>query len=540
VAGIGVLTSVYAAANHDLTGWHLLVAILFGGASLALIVEAFYRSQAHISWLRVALIGALCAVVSLTFVALPTGHHATAAGNPTRSAGSISVPTTASGGLEFSMRQVPRELFHLAFYKPIPLPRPKEDSSQLRRRGGVEVGEDNFRMILADRGTEPISVLSVRLEVLGSAPRPEGTMAYEFSQGAEGVGHLTATIARARRGAIAHLYESSRAPSDPAQRKTTPPYFETTYILLRPGEAYPGSLTVRAEPHRLIHFRFVAEGRSAGHRFVRRSPVYALVGGTGLPSEERYDRTYVDGQFPGICTATPESPWYDTRFAYGTGAMRCPEGAEAPEEIPMRDPAAYPSGRFRLDLGIELAAQSAEVDGVALGGPPAADPQSPVALPLLRALGAWSTCVDHWPVPGFWTAAWERWGLFLIFSGEGSQACTPQSRSPVRQIELSEAGQVIHTDLGAIAIGTRPAKIPPAIREDATVEVRSDESVFLLKGVSVCDPQRLVDRPQILSEHAGGILALHIRKPRFMTLAGREVSSSEIDKAVSTLPEEEC
>ncbi|HWI95265.1 MAG TPA: hypothetical protein VNS60_04270 [Solirubrobacterales bacterium] len=540
VTGVGVLTSVFLAANRNLTGFHFLAAILFAAAAVLLMVEAFNRAQAGVGWISVGGIGVLLAAASLTFVALPAKHHSGAARGPIQPADGSSAPVSG-GGLALSLRPIEPEFFHLAFYKQIPLPKPNEGWSQLRRRGGIDAGDTNFRMILANRSTEPISVLSVRVEVLGSKPRPHGTFTYRFSQGEEGLGKLTAAIDQVHPHAIARVYKSSAAVLDPVERKKIIPYFQTTYILLRPGEVYPAALSIHAESGRLVRFRLIAEGHSAGHTFVRRSPIHSLIGRSGAPSDERYARTYAVGQFPGLCTTTPESPWYDARYLYSNSGKPCPSGANAPEEVSLKEPAKYPPGRFRLDLGLQPGAQKATVDDVTVGRPPAAQPVASVALPLIRALGAWSLCVDRWPVPGYWTASWERWGLSMVFAGEGSADCMPQSASRVREIELWGPKQTIHTDDGLVTVGTEPARIPAAIRADATVEGNPNESAVLLRGVSSCDPGRLVDRAQITPGFsAGGILALHIKRRQWTNRRGREVRSSEIDRAVTTLPEREC
>lgn len=541
-AGIGALTSVFLATNRDLTGWHFLAAILLAAAALLLTVEAFNRAQAGVGWISVGGAGALLAAASLTFVALPAHHPPAVASTPSRPTARSTVSVRGDGGLEFSLRPMQAEFLHLAFYKQISLPAPNEGWSQLRRHGGVDVGNTNFRMILANRSTEPISVLSVRVEVLGSKPRPHGTFAYHPSQGEEGSGQLIAVIDQAHPNAIARVYKSSAAALDRTKRKRISPYFQTTYILLRPGEVYPAALSVRAESDRLVRFRLIAEGRSAGQSFVRRSPIYNLVERSGAPNDERYARTYAVGQYPGLCTTTPQSPWYDARYLYSNpGGRPCPSGADAPEEVSLKDAAKYPPGRFRLDLGLQPNAQKATIDGVTVGRPPAARPAASVALPLIRALGAWSLCVERWPVPGYWTASWERWGLDLVFAGEASTNCTPQSASRVREIELWGRRQMIHTDDGLVIAGAEPAKVPAAIKANATVETNGYESEVLLRGVSSCDPGRLVDRAQIMpGRPGGGILALHIKRWRWTSPRGREVKSSEIDRAVTTLPGREC
>ncbi len=540
VTGAGALTSVFLATNRNLTGWHFLAALLLAVAALLLMVEAFKRAEAKVAWIKVGALGVLLAVASLMFVVIPTDHQATADGQP--QTGDGPAPVSDEGSLEFSLRPVEPELMHLAFYKQIPLPKPDEGWSELRRRGGVDVGNTNFRMILANRGTEPISVLNVKVEVLGSKPRPRGTLAYTFSQGDEGIGRLTAVIDQVRPKTIAPVYESSVAALERDERKKLTPYFQTTYILLRPGEVYPVAFSIHAESDRLVHFRLIAEGRSAGQNFVRRSPVYSIVGKSGVPSDERYVRTYALEHFPGQCSITPDSPWYDTRYLYSNPAGQpCPSGADSPEEIPLKDPGEYPSGEFGLDLDLRPDAQKVAVGGVTVGRPPAAQPVASVTTPLLQALGAWSLCVDRWPTPGYWTASWERWGLNVVFAGEASTDCTPRSPSSVHEVELWGREQTIDTDDGAVTVGVEPAKVPAAIKASATIEANPAESEVLVRGVSSCDPGRPTDRAQIVpGRPAGGILALHVKRLRWFDPRGQETTSTEIDRAVTTLPGNEC
>lgn len=272
VSGIGVLTSVFLAANRNLTGWHYLAAIVLAAVALLLLVEAYNRAQAKVSWIAIGAIGGVATCASLVFVVIPANHHSAATGEQVRASGPSSVSVTGNDGLKFSSRLIPRELPKLAFYDQISLPKANEGWSQLRRRGGIDVGSADLRLLLEDRSPEPISVLSVRVEVLESRPRPRGTLAYEFSQGGEGIEQLAAVIHQVHPGTIARVYPRSAAMLDPSKREKSTPYFKTAYILLRPGEVDPVSLTVIAETSRLVRFRLIAEGRSAGHTFVRRSP----------------------------------------------------------------------------------------------------------------------------------------------------------------------------------------------------------------------------------------------------------------------------
>lgn len=116
VAGLGLLTPIYLATNTD----------------------------------RVA-----AGLASLLIALMPISDGNAEAGN---------------GGLRFSVRPSAPDLLHVAFRKQIPQPSAREGWGELRRRGGIDVGDSRFHLTLANESSEPISVLNVHAEVLGSKP----------------------------------------------------------------------------------------------------------------------------------------------------------------------------------------------------------------------------------------------------------------------------------------------------------------------------------------------------------------------------------
>lgn len=149
--------------------------------------------------------------------------------------------------------------------------------------------------------------------------------------------------------------------------------------------------------------------------------------------------------------------------------------------------------------------------------------------------------MDRWPVPGYWTASWDDWGLNLVFSGDATGDCTPKSKAPVREIELQGDRQEVHTEDGVVEIGAGPKTIPAAIRQMAEVDGPPSEREMLVRGTATCDPHRFVAREQVMPGRlGGGILSLDVTRQRWDEPDGREAHASEVVRAATTLPGEEC
>jgi hypothetical protein len=514
VAGLGILIPIYLATNTELSGLRFLGAILLASIALVLLVESAHRVRSKKHWRTVGGIGVVAGLASLLIALMPVSD-----GNA----------ETGDGGFRFSVRPSAPGLFHVAFQKQIPQPSAREGWAELRRRGGIDVGDSRFHLVLANESSAPISVLNVRAEVLGSKPKPHGTDTWESSQGDEKVGQLTALLLNDDRGSIGRVYDSSAQMVEPGDSATASPYFQSKYILLKPGEVYPAMLTVIADVPRTITFRMIAEGESAQRRFVVKTPVYRIVGRFDDPYQRRFTRYYAKWYLSTDCTPTPDNPWVDARYTAHSKA--CPHGLGRAYEVPLRDPSRYPSGKFELSLGLTPGKQSATISGVVVGSMPAASPSPGVVRPLLQALGAWSSCARYSPSTSYWMARWVRWNLDLTFESQNETDCTPASSAPLRQIELDESRASIHTDLGQIELGAPAAWLPQPIAEILVVGNRSaTEWELVAPGVSPCSPTKLVPtRTQLDGSSPGGILALSDSQ-----------SPNELTGLTTTLPTGDC
>jgi hypothetical protein len=514
VAALGVLTPIYLGTNADLSGVRFLLSIVLATFAVLLIVEGVNRARAAAGWRPTVAIGIIAAILSMAVVLAPFSK-----GNAVQ----------GDGGLRLTMRPTAPELFRLAFREPIGWPSGREGWPQLHRRGGIDVDNSHFQLILANEGPIPISVLSIRVEVLGSEPLPHGTLAWRYSQGDEGVGKLAALIPNGRRGSIARVYESSERAFDAETLATETPYFQSRYILLNPGEVYPATLTVKAETPRAIRYKVIVEGESANRRFVLHSPVYRLVGSFEDSYQTQFARYYSKGHDPHACTPTPNNPWVDARNTDRFSA--CPNGLGSMYEVQPPSSSKFPPGELRLNLNVTSGRQSASIDGVVVGAAPTAVARADVVRPLLSSLGAWDRCTEYLPSTGYWTARWERLGLRLTFISEGRDDCTAASPARVREIEIAEKSVRVATDLGPIETEAPAEDVPGALQRLLTVEETTEyDRVLVAPGGSVCNPAKPdLSRFQVAESLPGGILALN-----------EPLSSGTISGLTVTLPPTEC
>jgi hypothetical protein len=444
-AGAGIIIGLYPATNKELAGPRLLLATFLGAAGVFMLVEAVERIRKHDSWKLACAAGAGLAIVSLVIVLLPASDDEASA---------------ADGRLRLSMTQLEPEFFTVALEKEIGQPAADEGWKELRRRGGIDVGDSRFRLILANEGSTPISVLSVHPEVVDAGPAPSGTLAWHPPQGEEPVGKMTVLIDSDRTGSSEQVFKGFVSPDRP---DLATPYFPDTYIRLRPGEAYPLNLTVLATPQRSIRYRLVAEGQSAGQRFVAESRTHTIVGGDSDPYQSRFARYYRLGFYPTECTPTPDNPWVNA--SYTARSKACPNGLGGSYPVQPPSAAEYPPGELELSLGLTPGRQSVELSGVRVGQPPAATPVGVVVPGLLRALGTWDSCMVHSPGHDYWIASWDRWQLDLTFAVSGAGDCTPGSLSSLRRIRANQRGMPIETDRGRIVLGTPASSLPDRVQE---------------------------------------------------------------------------
>lgn len=495
VGGLGLLIPFYTTANEDLAGARFISAIVLAAGAILLVLEGVQRIRADERGKLLCGLGAGLGLASLLLALLPANS---AAGN--------------GGGLRLDLRPTAPDLFTLAFEDELPLPQADEGWGELHRRGGIDVGRSHFRMILANEGPRPVSILSIQAEVLGSQPTPDGTIAHQYSQGDEGIDRFLAFLPNDRKGSVADIYAPGRGTVDRSKLNSKTPFFASTYVLLRPGEVYPAALTIEADTQRTITYRLVAEGESADQRFVVRSRPYRLVGDFEDPYQEQFGRYYTLGHDPSTCTENPQNPWIDARVT--RRSLACPYGAGQPYSKRPPSESEYPPGSFQVDLRLARGKQSATISGVEVGGPPAATPVPNVVKPLLRSLGTWTACSVLSPSDGYWTAKWEDWGLELTFPSDGGTTdCTPASPAPVQEIEVRNPEQKVDTEVGSVTIGA--TSVPKAISHLAEPgEGLEDASAFFVPGSSPCDPSQTdLYRFEIGGELSSGILAWEILDP---------------------------
>ncbi|HET8815002.1 MAG TPA: hypothetical protein VFM51_08620 [Solirubrobacterales bacterium] len=464
--GAGIIIALYPATNKDLAGLRLLLAIALGAAGVFLLVEGVNRIRESESWKLACVTGAGLAIVSLVIAVLPASDHKA---------------TVPSGGLRISMTPVEPEFFTVAFQEEIGQPAADEGWRELHRRGGIDIGDSRFRLILANKGSRPISVLRVHPVVLDSGPPPGGTLAWHPPQGEEAVGKMTALIASDRTGSTGQVFKGVVNPNRP---DLSTPYFQSTYIALSPGEVYPLDLTVLATSQRSIRYQLVAEGKSADRRFVAKSPAYTIVGGDEDPYQTRFARYYRLGVFANECTPTPNSPWVNG--SYTARSKACPDGLGT--SYPVQPPSAtdYPPGELELSLGLTPGGQSVEISGVRIGEAPAATPLNGVVPGLLRALGTWDSCMVRAPGDGYWSARWDRWYLELTFAASGAGDCTPTSRSSLHRISIFESGIPIETDRGRFLLGSGVTSLPSAVQEILGAVNGGPERLLYVRGTEAC------------------------------------------------------
>jgi hypothetical protein len=512
--GLGLLISIYVAANRDLTGLRFVAAIALAAGAIVLLVEGVQRIRSGKGGRWFCGFGAVLALASAGLAFAP------AEGDSADSA-------TGGGGLRLDLRPNPPDIFHLGFERKIALPRPEEGWAELRRRGGIDIGDSRFRMILANEGPRPISVLSVKAEVLSSKPMPHGTAAHVYTQGDEGIDSFLALLPDGEEGSSAPVYASGDRVLSREELDAKTPFFESRYVLLRPGEVYPADLTIQADTPRTIEYRLVAEGESADKRFVVRSRPFRLVGDFEDPYQKRFARYYTLGYDPSTCTDTPDNPWIDSRFR--RRSLACPYGSGHPYPEQPPSEAEYPPGDLQLSLRLGRGRQSATISGVEVGAAPAAVPIPGVVEPLLRSLGAWTACYVFSPSPDYWTARWEGWELELTFESDGGTTdCTPRSRARLQEIRLHKAPGRADTELGPVVLGS--PQVPAAIRRLSEPGESEYEPEYLVPGSSPCDPSRPdFNRYEPAEDRPSGIL-----------LWEEDPTSGAVSGITATLPEDSC
>ncbi len=303
-----MLTAILAAANEDLHGLGLIALVALGTIAGLLVVEAGHRKGS--TRFVLAAVG-----VCLGVLALGVGVAASpsSSDSPAPDAGTDSTSGSAAAGadeqpLRTTFRVTEPDVFHVAFADEIGLPAEESGWSELIDQGGVDVHGNGFKMTLANRSENPLTITDIHAEVVQAKPAPTGSLAYAFTQGDSALGEFAARFLSKQAGSSAPLYAVDGGMpgwhAEPPQK----PFFEDNYISLEPGEIYEGTVTVEADIPALIQYRFVISGSTPDGAFAVRD-----AGG---------------GQFSGLMDIDDRNPAYERYYVAGylehTQSSMCP------------------------------------------------------------------------------------------------------------------------------------------------------------------------------------------------------------------------
>jgi hypothetical protein len=166
--------------------------------------------------------------------------------------------------LRVDVQSKPLPFFDVAFGHNIGMPAPNEGWASLRARGGVDNVNSLFELTLANRSATPLTVTNIEAVVLKSRPAPIAWDGFQFSQGSNGLAQFSAwlTSATPRTGVPVSQSGSGGA------KLNGPPYFETHYISLRPGEIYQAAISITSTVEgRELEYDFVISGNTAASPF---------------------------------------------------------------------------------------------------------------------------------------------------------------------------------------------------------------------------------------------------------------------------------
>jgi hypothetical protein len=223
-------------------------------------------------------------------------------------------------------------IFYVAFEHDPGLPPENAGWQDLIRRGGVDVYSSLFKVTLANRSDEPLTIRDIHVKLVGSVPPPTGAYAYAFTQGGGSLGQFAVRMNRTKPGAVLKLYKV--VDDEPGWARDPPdkPFFDGNYISLQPGEIYEATILVRAEApnQRMVSYRFVVAGSTPRRSFaIREHRVFRLSGlldGRDTGGNSRYEHYYVSGYLgyvAGSCPSVHVRQWFEEATT-GLPTTSCP------------------------------------------------------------------------------------------------------------------------------------------------------------------------------------------------------------------------
>jgi hypothetical protein len=166
--------------------------------------------------------------------------------------------------LRVAVQPEPLHFFDIAFDRDIGTPAPNEVWTSLHERGGIDDVASRIEVTLANRSATPLTVTNVEAVVLKSWPAPSAWDGSEASQGGEGLEQFSAWLTSATPRTGIPVSQSNGG----GAKLNGPPYFETHYISLRPGEVYQATISiVSTVTGRELEYGFVIDGNTAASSF---------------------------------------------------------------------------------------------------------------------------------------------------------------------------------------------------------------------------------------------------------------------------------
>jgi hypothetical protein len=183
--------------------------------------------------------------------------------------------------LRVEVQAKPLQFFDIAFDHDIGVPAANEGWASLHARGGVDNVKSFFELTLANRSTTPLTVTNIEAVVRKSRPAPIAWDGSQASQGGSGLEQFSAWLTSATPGTGVPVSQSGSG----GTKLNGPPYFETNYISLRPGEIYQAAISIVSTVEgRELEYDFAISGNTAASPFtvttspsllITRQPDYA-------------------------------------------------------------------------------------------------------------------------------------------------------------------------------------------------------------------------------------------------------------------------
>ncbi len=250
----------------------------------AKLTDLWEKVSQHPLWAAV-----LAALIAAAIIAHAGGLFTPAAQTTPPSIAAVRHPPVTKSPLRVAFTPVAPPLFATAFARTIGVPSSSEGWEALHHRGGIDVGESDFRLTLANRSAAPLTITNLEAIVRSATPAPVATLAAMFTQGAAQIEEFSAELANATVGAHSPLHRerSDEGSMDP---NTSPRFFTNHIIALKPGEIYEAKLAVISHVHRDLGYRWLIAGNSAAGGFSEESSTTFHIAGT--QSAHKYAREY--------------------------------------------------------------------------------------------------------------------------------------------------------------------------------------------------------------------------------------------------------